>query len=217
MDESPGEANGPIVGTIELEERDLRAAFIELSWILRARFGIVFILAFSYGSLALMAPEARGQLIQPPFILSVVFAAVLFVSPRLRARKLLEAIAKGGDRRASYRFDDEGVTFRTAGSTMTSAYRSLVEYAEGKTAFLIYGSPGVANIVPKRAFSPEELARVRAWLAANVKPKRTRSASKIIVIWFGAILLFMVVWQLLNNAPKPRGAAPAAEPTPAAR
>jgi len=188
-----------VTGDLELEERDLHAAILDTSWLLRARFGIAAILAFSYGTLAFMG-HAHLQDLFGPLLCGAVLVAALFVTPNLRARKLLEALAKGGDRRASFRFDGEGVTFRTAGSTTTSAYRSIAEYREGKAAFLVYHSPGVANVVPKRAFSPADLARVSALLAANVKAKRGGNASKILIVWFALILVFMVVWQFLSNS-----------------
>jgi hypothetical protein len=206
----------PVMGTLELDERDLRAAIVDASWLLRARFGIAAILAFSYGTLAFMSPAAIGQMVQP-ITFGALVVALLFVMPYFQARKLLAAIAKGGDKRASFRFDDDGVTLRTAGSTTTTTYRSLVEYREGKTAFLIYSSPNVGNVVPKRAFSPEGLARVGALLAANVKPRRARSASKILVAWFVAILMFMVVWQFLSKqrtAPRAPASAETRAPAP---
>jgi hypothetical protein len=207
------DGNDIITGTLELEERDMHAAIIDSSWLLRARFGIAAILAFSYGMLFFTSRVNVNQMFGP-VLCGAVLVATLFVTPRTRARKLLESLAKGGDRHASYRFDGEGLTFRTAGSTTTSAYRTIAEYREGKAAFLVYHSPGVAHVIPKRAFSPEDLARVSARLAANVKAKRGGMATKILVVWFAAILFFMVVWQLLNRAPTPRTGATA--PAPAA-
>jgi hypothetical protein len=161
-------ADETISGTLELEESDLHAAIIDTSPLLRARFAIAAVLALSYVLLAFVAHAARRDMVGP-IICGAVLAGTLFLTPKVRARQLLEALTKGGDRHASFRFDGEGVTFRTAGSTTTSAYRSLVAYREGKTAFLVYQSPGVANVIPKRAFSPEDVARVSARLLASVK------------------------------------------------
>ncbi|HVU51319.1 MAG TPA: YcxB family protein [Polyangia bacterium] len=205
-------ASDTITGALELEARDLHAAIIDASWLLRARFGIAAFLAFSYGMLAFTSHAPASQMFGP-ILCGAVLVASLFVTPRLRARKLLEALAKGGDRHASYRFDADGVTFRTAGSTTTSAYRSIGEYREGEAAFLLYHSPGVAHIIPKRAFSPGDVARVRALLAANAKVKRARGVGKVVIVWFALILTFLVVWQFLSQAPPPRPRATAAVPS----
>jgi YcxB-like protein len=187
----------PTIGALELDEHDLRAAIIDLSFILRARVGIGVVLAFIFGVLALGRADVAQVARQ--LIPGALFVAYLFVSPVLRGRQLLRAIVAGGDKHASYRFDDDGVTFRSAGSTMTAAYRSLVEFREGKTAFFVYTAPGVANIVPKRAFPAEELSRVRARLAANVKPRALTHASRRVVLIFAALLAFFVVWQFLSS------------------
>jgi hypothetical protein len=208
------EADDVVTGSLELEERDLHAGIVDTSWFLRARFAIAAIVAFSYGAVVLGSHAPLSQNIGS-MLPGAVLVLALFVSPGMRARRLLESLAKGGDRHASFRFDAEGITFRTAGSTTTSAYRSIAEYREGKTAFLVYHSPGVANVIPKRAFSPGDLARVSALLAANVKAKRQRPVGKIVILWFACILAFLVIWQFLNAAPTPPPHATSATPTEA--
>lgn len=200
-----GEANEQVVtGSLELEERDLRAAVVDLSGLFRARLAIALIIAASYGSLMVMGGgNGWGQNVQL-IVFGVLFVGFLWVSPALSARRLLRAIAKGGDRHASYRFDAEGVTIRTAGTTSSIAYRSLVESREGKTALLLYVAPNVANIVPKRAFSDEDLPRVRLWLAENVKAKRVRSTNRLILVWIVALFMFMVIWQFLSSTAPPQ-------------
>jgi hypothetical protein len=188
----------PILGTLELDEADLRAGIVQSSGVLRARLGIVLVVAFCYSMLGLMNGGVPLTQNLPSMLVGAAFVAVLFASPRWRARQLLRALAAGGDRHASFRFDAEGVTYRTAGSTTTTSYRSLVEYRETKSSFLVYASPGIANIVPKRAFSPSDVARVGALLAANVKRKRARGGTRLVILWFSLILFFLVVWQFLS-------------------
>lgn len=55
----------------------------------------------------------------------------------------------------------------------------------------------VANIVPKRAFSPEGLAQLRALLQAHVAPKRVLGAKKLFLAWLALVVLFTVLWQVL--------------------
>jgi hypothetical protein len=205
-------ATDPTTGSLDLDERDLRAAIIDLSFVLRARVGIGVVLAFLFGVLSFSHADVAQVARQ--LIPGALFVAYLFVSPVLRARQLLRAIVAGGDRHASYRFDDDGITFRGAGSTMTAAYRSLVEFREGKTAFFVYTAPGVANIVPKRAFPAVEISRVRARLAANVKPRALTHASRRVVLVVAAILAFLVVWQFLSATNAPPELPPSAPATP---
>jgi hypothetical protein len=203
MSDAGDAASEATVGSVELEETDLRTAILDMSGLLRGRVAITVILALCFVSVLSVGAEGWGTKVQL-LVLPALFLGLLWVSPVLSARRLLRAIAKGGDRHASYRFDDESVTMRTAGSTMTISYRSLVEYREGKTAFLLYTAPNVANIVPTRAFPPEGVARVRALLAANVKPRPARNLNRLILMWIVLIFVSLVLWQFLNASGAPR-------------
>jgi len=198
MTEEKSTASEATTGSVELEEADIRSAILEMSVMSRGRVGITLLLALAYATMALVG-HVKASDMAPQAAFGVFFLFFLFISPRIRARRLLEAIAVGGDRHASYRFDDESVTFRTAGSTATTAYRSLVDYREGPTAFLVYSSPGVAHVVPKRAFDAAGAARVSALLTANVKKRRDRNVNKLIIAWFVALLSALVIWQFFSN------------------
>jgi hypothetical protein len=193
----------PVNGSVELNEVDLRTALLDMSGLLRARVAITLILAISFAGIFTMSGNEGWALKLQQLILPTVFLVVLWVSPYVSARRLLAVIAKGGDKHASYRFDDESVTLRTAGATTTIAYRSLVDYRDGRTAILLYTTPNVANIVPKRAFTPETLARVQTLLAAHVKPRSTPNLNRVIVLWLVAIFMFLVIWQFLNATSGP--------------
>jgi hypothetical protein len=164
------EPAAPIVGSLELEERDFRRAIVALSWILRARVGVGLLLVVIYGGLVFLGHRSLHQMVEP-LVVGGLLVGTLFFSPYVRARQSLAALA-GGDTHASYRFDDDSVTIRLAGATSTIAYRSLMSYREGKTELLLVSAPGVAHIVPKRAFAAGDASRVAALIAANVKAGR---------------------------------------------
>src|SRR5262249_36944173 len=135
----------------------------------------------------------------PQLVFTAAFVGTLFVAPRLTARRILRALTKAGDGDVTYRFDPEGGTIRASGSTTSFAYRARTKAREGKTAFLLYPNPLVANIVPKRAFSAEGMERVRSYITANVPTKRTPRVAKIFLIWIALIVGFVVLWQFLNT------------------
>jgi YcxB-like protein len=172
-DEGAAAGEREITGSLELEERDFRRAIVELSWVLRARSGVGVVLVGIYGAVILLGHRSIHQMIEP-LVVSGLLMGTLFFSPYVRARQSLAALAAlaGGDKQASYRFDDDSVTIRMAGATSTIAYRSLMSYREGETELLLVSAPGVAHIVPKRAFSAGDASRITALLAANVKARR---------------------------------------------
>jgi YcxB-like protein len=110
------------------------------------------------------------------------------------ARRIHSAVVRGGDDEVIYRFEGDGVTMRGPGSTTSLALRTLVRVKEGKTAFMLYVNPYVANIVPKRAFAPADVDRVRALLAMHVRVEQVGSLPRkawvvLVVILAGLIAL----------------------------
>ena len=197
-----------IVGTVRLTERELRTPIVEMSWLYRWRRIITVIAAINVGSFTFMGASLREN--YQPLLCLGVFLALLYAGPWIAARRILRALTRGGDADVSYRFDDEGVTVRSAGATASFAYRRLIKAREGSTAFLLYCSPMVANIVPKSAFAAGEVDRVRALIAAHVAPKPLRGrGGKILIVWLVLVFAFVVVWQLLNARPSQRQAGPA--------
>jgi hypothetical protein len=200
---------GVVLGSVRLTENDLEVPIVQLSPILRARWIIAGVMALGVvvGAAALLVgARSDGRLAGSPLntVAPLVFVAALvatlFIAPRRIARKLLRALAASGDGEVSFRFDDEGVTIRAAGSTTTFAYRTLVKTIEGTTAFMLYVNPLIANIIPKRAFSADGVDRVRAYLAAHQPPRPAGAAGrKVLLIWIVLILAFWGTWLLLNT------------------
>ena len=208
---------GPVVATITLTVRDLEAAIIDMSWTFRLR-------KVALGFFALMVlftwrgvMEFSPGVAVPQLLVGAGYVLFMFLGPRLSARRQLRAIARAGDTNVTYRFDDEGITIRSAGATSALAYRRLVKVVQGRTALLLYTTDHVANIVPLRAFSADELARLRAFLPTEATPKKLRSATRLVIFWLALVFAFLVVWQFLTaqapRAPKlPPPTDPAAQP-----
>src|SRR5213078_3750055 len=96
----PRAESPPVLGTIEMQESDLTPAIVRMSPIFRVRWlGVLGALWFGISGALGSAPS---QMVGP-LLASAVVLAFLFVSPRLTARRLVRAIAQGGDRHISYR------------------------------------------------------------------------------------------------------------------
>jgi hypothetical protein len=194
-----------ITGSVAITEKDLAQgitgaiAFFRMRWFLAAMFGgaLAFLVAIN-GTKASLGQWA------PSGLLLVFFGAWVFAGPRLAARKLLRALIKGGDNQVLYRFDGEGGTIRASGTSSSFAYRIVSRVRETSTTLLLTLGAGSTSIVPKRAFSDSDLERLRQLLATHVKPEKAggRKPIKLIAIWVALIVVFLVVWQLLNNGPR---------------
>jgi hypothetical protein len=190
-----------ITGSIAITEKDLVRGISDAFAIFRLRW---FIAAVFGGSLALVVVMSgtRGSLGQwgPSAFCLVFFGGWVFAGPRLAARKVLRGLVKGGDNQVLYRFDGEGGTIRASGTTSSFAYRIVSRVRETSTTLLLTLGAGSTSIVPKRAFSPGDLDRLRQLLAAHVRTEKTGGgkALKLVVVWVALVFVFVVVWQFLN-------------------
>jgi hypothetical protein len=208
------EAVEPVVATISLTEEDIRAGIIESSGLYRARWLVALLLIGE--SVLLPALGIPFTSISSLLIGAVVFAAFTFLMPWRSARRQVGRLRAAGDTNVTYRFDAEGLTTRSAGASSTVAYRRLVKTKVGKKTLLLSFHDHVANIIPLRAFSGDELARVLAFLPPNAKAKKI-ATWRPILIWIALVFVFLVVWQFLSATSTPTTPQPAGDQSSSSR
>ncbi len=64
--------------------------------------------------------------------------------------------------------DTEGVHLRWSGGTSDLECNNFTRQLEDKNQFLLYTSPILFTVVPKRAFTAEQLSEFRTIVAQNV-------------------------------------------------
>jgi hypothetical protein len=67
--------------------------------------------------------------------------------------------------------DTAGIHWRWTGGSADVEWRGFIRWLECKSEILLYTSPACFNIVPTRAFTPEQLSEFRALLAQNIAIK----------------------------------------------
>jgi YcxB-like protein len=65
-------------------------------------------------------------------------------------------------------FSDEGVKTDSAMGSSQVSWKSFLRYAESEDTFLLYTSPVVFEIVPKRALQPEQVDELRRLMQAHI-------------------------------------------------
>lgn len=157
----------PVSVKVTLTEQDLAdgitamSVFHKVRWLIVALLVVVNVVAWRTGALA--SRDTLGAQV----ITFVVFVGFAFWGPRLSARRQFAAMTKAGELDVTYTFDAEGVTIHSSGGATSVAYRELVKVVRGKAALLLYTARQVARVVPLRAFSDEDRARVLAWLPSS--------------------------------------------------
>jgi YcxB-like protein len=161
--------------TYELTQRDFIDAFKAhrdrsslRKWALRLILFIVFTVA-GVGVIVLVLRPSGPALSNfgPLFVLAAIWAAVIWGAPWLAARKQFsKQPAVQGPRMTI--FDSAGVHQRWNTGSSEVDWKNYIRQLEGPNQFLLYSSPVMFNIIPKRAFAPEQLVEFRALLQQKI-------------------------------------------------
>jgi hypothetical protein len=107
----------------------------------------------------------------PLFVFAVIWVALLWASPWLSARKQFSK-QPGAQGPRTLVLNASGVHWRWNGGSADVEWKNYIRYLESKNEFLLYSSPAVFNIVPKRVFTPDQISELRELFAQNVSSKR---------------------------------------------
>lgn len=204
---------GPIVGRVKLTTEDLASVWAALPGnrpvIVQRVLTVValplFWLMFSmFGSSGTGAPDGMTWFV---VVQSLVLPPALgFRLWRTRAQWAKNGVADlGGAEGVEFRFDSAGVSFNPRGSRVQHAWSSLFRCLETAHAFLIYVSPSGLIVVPKRAFTAADQARLRARLLELVPNRPLRGTNiwrplrSTLTDWVMIGLAFFGMWQFLDK------------------
>jgi len=189
-----------IRGSVRFTQEDIHRGLLEMNAALRSRYVILGLVLLSTVPTMLTQIDVN-LLLSSLFVICMSFG-LLFVGPWIRARTTFKA-QHLGETDVEYRLDAEGMTIRSPGGTSSTAYRTVYRFRETPAVFLAYAAPGIANIIPKRAFQSADLDRVRALLSLNVKRSRPFPLSLVLIGLIVGLFLFVVAWQFLHAVPAP--------------
>jgi len=147
----------------------------------RSRF--LWLLAWAaliFGTVGFLArfllPNGQALVNLTPLCVFSVFYAGLFlrVLPWWAARLLyLKQPSIQGTR--TLLIDDRGVHWRWDGGSSDLDWKTFIRWYEGGNEFLLYSSPVLFHVVPKRAFSKGQLPELRTLLSQRVAARNSDS------------------------------------------
>jgi hypothetical protein len=130
----------------------------------------------------------------------IVALAQGFMLWNQRARFVKAGLDAAGGKNFEYRFDARGCSVKTSDSEWTSNWSALHRHAQTEQAFLLYTSPRLATIIPKRAFSPADRALLATELASRVAPpKGSKDIARQLLIWAVLIIGFLLFLRFSNG------------------
>jgi hypothetical protein len=163
----------------ELTEKDFRDAIIahrnrtkSSKWAYRL-LGILFLLGLAINLAGiLIRPIDRSLPGDIPIAIIMLLGLIaLWWWPRFAARtQFLKQPSAHGIRTVS--LDSEGVHWRWSGGASDFEWKNFVRFVESKDHFLIYSSPAIFSIIPKRVLTLQEISDLRAFLAQYLSSAR---------------------------------------------
>jgi YcxB-like protein len=142
-----------------------------LRWSYRLSQGIV-ILALGVG-VTLFAIEPHNRAIQnlAPLYVILMFWILWFLgTPYLSARSQFRA-SPSTKTPINFTFTDEGLHFRSKLADSKVDWSAYVNWVEEKAIFAVFPHPRIFIVIPKRAFSADQLIEFRELLCEKVKRK----------------------------------------------
>jgi len=140
-----------------------------------ARQGMMFFGAFLFaGAIFLLASgRARGDV---PTILATGVCGALLIGiyafyPDFMAHRKFRTDGKIR-REMNVEFSEEGVRALSAGMESFSAWKNFAGYAESSGVFLLFLSPKLFLLFPKRSFDTSEVSRFRDQLHGKLAPMK---------------------------------------------
>jgi len=197
MSSEPDTPSLPIVALTTLWAEDLEPAIARLP-LFRQKW---LYLGGAVALVAMFVTMNHGQWtgLAPFIVFTILFQAFIFLGPRLLAKRSIATMASHIVR---YQVDADELSISNAGTTVTRRWDVLLRFVETDQAFLVWVGPSAIQILAKRAFSPAEQAWLRATLASTVgrRPPAASGKARLVLIWAVLVVVFLVVWQLLQSA-----------------
>jgi YcxB-like protein len=107
----------------------------------------------------------------PFFLLLSLWGALLWLGPRWGARtQFRKQPSAQGMRQVS--IDEIGIHSRWDGGSADVEWKNYIRFTESRDLFLVYSSPACFGMLPKRAFSAEQLDAFRSLLSDKIRSKR---------------------------------------------
>lgn len=165
--------------TYELTPRDFFDSLIAhrnrsalVKWSFRVIVSVVCLLAvLGLLQLALRPTAQTLSTFGPIFALALMWVALLWASPWWSSRKQFSK-QPGAQGPRTMVLDAAGVHWRWNGGSADVEWKNYIRFLECKNEFLLYSSPAVFNVVPKRALTPEQTSELRDLFAQNISSKR---------------------------------------------
>src|SRR5215813_3230913 len=157
----------------ELTKDDFRRALL-LHRRKNKRFSLTVILLVLFTILGVVLPilAMRDEdhdlfLTVLPIVIAIVFWMSFFVAPRTSAKKQFGS-SPSSQGRIDMEVSESGIHFRSANAESTAKWQTFVRCLEDKWVLMLMSSAVMFVVIPKRAFTPEQLNEFRSYIPETI-------------------------------------------------
>jgi hypothetical protein len=143
-----------------------------LRWTVRFGIGFAILVLATGVILLILAPHGGAfQNLMPLCILFMFWITIMWASPYLSARSQFRGSPSA---KAPITLDvsDAGLQFRSQHTDSKVDWSAYVKWLEEKAIFAIFPNPRVFIVIPKRAFTVDQVSEFRELLRQHVKPQK---------------------------------------------
>ena len=146
-----------------------RSSFLRWAYPISQGIAIVS-LGLAATRLALDRHNPALRNVTPLYILLILWSAWYFLSPYLSARSQFRG-SPSASTPITFAAANDGLHFRSQKTDSKVDWSAYMNWVEEKTIFALFPHPRIFIIIPKRAFSVDQLVEFRELLRKKVKQK----------------------------------------------
>jgi hypothetical protein len=149
-----------------------RTRTLFLRWTVRIGVGFTILVLATGVILAILAPrsDAFRNLI-PMYVVFILWTLLFWGSPYLSARSQFRG-SRAAKAPITLDITDSGLQFRSQHTDSKVDWSAYVKWLEEKTIFALFPNPKIFIVIPKRAFTVDQVSEFRELLRQHVKPER---------------------------------------------
>jgi len=143
-----------------------------LRWTVRVGIGFAILVLATGVTLLILEPhgDAFRNLI-PLYILFSLWTLAFWGAPYLSARSQFRG-SRAAKAPMTLDVTDAGLQFRSQHTDSKVDWSAYVKWLEEKTIFALFPNPKIFIVIPKRAFTVDQVSEFRELLRQHVKPER---------------------------------------------
>lgn len=143
-----------------------------LSWTVRVGIGFAILIFATGVTLLILEPHGHAfRNLIPLYIFYTLWTLVFWTSPYLSARSQFRG-SPSATAPITLDVTDAGLHFRSQHTDSKVDWSAYVKWLEEKTIFALFPTPKIFIVIPKRAFTVDQVSEFRELLRQHVKPQQ---------------------------------------------